>query len=1287
MSRADESKPPERTELRTPLNLHSDGATIDNYKLLECIGEGSFGQVWKAVKGNTEVALKILKTSMTSEETQRELKSLEVLQELKHQYLVQTYDFWSNGDQLFIEMELANGGSLKDRLRAWQSVGRKGIPEGELLKYFSEIAEALDYLHGQRPRRFLHRDVKPANILLVGGVAKLADFGLLRKVAGDNTGTKTQGGTPVFMAPESIKSDVFSPRTDLYSLAVTYAELRQGRLPFSGTTEYQVCNNILTSLPELGDEMGLAERQVLLKALDKDPNNRYASCGEFVAALKQAIPVKEAAAPGEATVMPANNGIDMGTSPRNVMRRSSTVAPRQALETHIVAELPPSTVMPPPPAPPSGGMKTPLFVAMALLILAGMGAGIWFAMNRGDEVFVPPNVRKLEIKTTPDGATVFIDDKEQKQTTNALFEVPTGWFQLRLRKEGHEDIVMQVVPDDSVVDQLLTPTSVVAKPRTVEIMSIPSGAAVFINKQLQLKPTNETYEIPKGSVSLRLTKEGYEPTETTIEPSQTQVNVTLKPIKVPPIARTMMEIKTKPPGATVYIDGKEQKKKTDAKFNVPDGPFELRLERDNHVVLRKTIAKDDKLVDVALEPIPRSYALLIGVNQPTKQLPDFLHAEADVAALGRTLTAGGFRMGDVHVLAQGYKDKNTLPTAAKIRQSLSALVNKRNPSDTLVLALVGHIVSFPGDVRSYFCSADSDLADKNTLLPLDEITKQLQQSPAQNKVLLLDGWRTDLHAAPELPNGTAIQRERAKDLSIPAGIVALTSCAADERGNQHPLLRQGLFFHSVIRVLQGAAGVPENRKITLDAVAEYVNHHVLEDAKRGWKLAQTPEILGEAALKSRIQFAHTETLAIINQATLALEGKKYDEALAVLDDPALKNTTNLDILTARALAHYHKGKDDPAHYEQAIQDCERAEGLDKRNAYANGYLAQIAAAKAKRPKVTAEQAEAEYKLALEYHDKDIQLDPQWAMAHNARGVTQAMRKEYALAIKDYNEAIRLDSKLKFAYENRGFAYMTQKDYQNALKDFNKAIEINPDSALTFARRGSVYRALGNQLWQALDDLNSAIQLDATNANYFYSRALIQVARKDFDKAIDDFSETLRIAKVADRETMYGRGYAYNEKGFKEKDADLYDKAIKDLTEAIKIDSRYTPALYVRGVAYQNKWLLKMDDEKLLDAAIADLTLAIKENPNHANAYFSRGRAYRAKKQKALGDADMKKAREIDPNVGKSPDQPGARLERRTPTWSVAAVPRMNGGNGVRSYVQTSALAHFCERNRDYQSSV
>src|SRR3984957_7233383 len=118
MSRTDDLNYPEGADLSPRHIPHKEGYTIDDYRKIAVIGEGSFGQVWKAERDGFLVALKILNKSLNSKETQDELRSLETLNKLKHRSILQTKNFWSDGERLYIEMELADGGSWKCRLKA-----------------------------------------------------------------------------------------------------------------------------------------------------------------------------------------------------------------------------------------------------------------------------------------------------------------------------------------------------------------------------------------------------------------------------------------------------------------------------------------------------------------------------------------------------------------------------------------------------------------------------------------------------------------------------------------------------------------------------------------------------------------------------------------------------------------------------------------------------------------------------------------------------------------------------------------------------------------------------------------------------------------------------------------------------------------------------------------------------------------------------------------------------------------------------------------------------------------
>lgn len=264
-----------------------DGPAMSKlYRLIRPLGSGTFGEVWLAeAPGGVEVAIKKLLRTVNQAEGRRELQVLEMIKGLRHPFLLQIHSYWQEeGGRLCIVMDLADG-SLRDRYRECREQGKEGIPKEELIDYFRESAEALDYLHR---KKIQHRDIKPENILLLQGHAKLADFGLARQSQGHeglDMSVASFCGSPHYIAPEVWAQQV-SPQSDQYSLAVSYVELRTGQRPFHGDNFHDIMFAHLEGEPDL---RGLTrnERTVLRKALDKDPANRYSSCREFLLALSQ----------------------------------------------------------------------------------------------------------------------------------------------------------------------------------------------------------------------------------------------------------------------------------------------------------------------------------------------------------------------------------------------------------------------------------------------------------------------------------------------------------------------------------------------------------------------------------------------------------------------------------------------------------------------------------------------------------------------------------------------------------------------------------------------------------------------------------------------------------------------------------------------------------------------------------------------------------------------------------------------------------------------------------------
>jgi formylglycine-generating enzyme required for sulfatase activity len=260
---------------------------LPEYELVRRLGRGGFGEVWRARgPGGFEVALKFVRLGEQAGTV--ELRALELMKGVRHGNLLPMFGAWQRDDLLIVAMELADR-TLLDRLREALRQGLVGIPGDELLEYLREAAKGLDHLNTYRDAAgtaagIQHKDVKPQNLLLVGGTVKVADFGLAKLLAHTMTSAGA-GMTPGYAAPEFFRWQA-SRWSDQYSLAVSYCQLRGGRLPFDGSPAEVMIGHLLhppdlSMVPEV-------ERAAVARALAKEPAQRWPSCRAFVAALQAA---------------------------------------------------------------------------------------------------------------------------------------------------------------------------------------------------------------------------------------------------------------------------------------------------------------------------------------------------------------------------------------------------------------------------------------------------------------------------------------------------------------------------------------------------------------------------------------------------------------------------------------------------------------------------------------------------------------------------------------------------------------------------------------------------------------------------------------------------------------------------------------------------------------------------------------------------------------------------------------------------------------------------------------
>ena len=444
--------------------------TVGRYDIIEMVGKGGMGVLYRGhdPKLERDVAVKMMHVDFTGDDTARERfqREARAVARLQHRNVVTIHELGDLDGTPYIVMEFLTGQDLEHILK-----GTTTLPLVKKLDIAIQLCEGLGYAHDQG---IVHRDIKPGNVrILEDGTVKILDFGIAKFAMSSVTQSGTVMGTPSYMAPEQIMGQPVDGRADLFSAGVLLYELLAGRKPFVGDSPtsvvYQIMHGEAASIREIVPDLPDALAEVVSRALEKDPAQRYAKASELASDLQMVkvmldLPLhpKERTGPQSTgdttTIMPqlyatrakSGTGPISGPVPDTRMRPTAVAEAADAAARARTDE---------------GAKPHVIYIVGGLVVLIAVVFG-YFAMNRGGDAppagaaapraggstSTPPAATPsgtIEVTSVPAGAAIALNGADTGKVTPATLAIGgASKAEITLALKGYKPLTATLTPDD-----------------------------------------------------------------------------------------------------------------------------------------------------------------------------------------------------------------------------------------------------------------------------------------------------------------------------------------------------------------------------------------------------------------------------------------------------------------------------------------------------------------------------------------------------------------------------------------------------------------------------------------------------------------------------------------------------------------------------------------------------------------------------------------------------------------------------------------------------------------------